>query len=325
MKLCIKSMTLCLCLSMGFACSMAYGQSIGAEEDPFPPELQVDPLIPPTPPEEELPRDPGNALVFPNARVNQDAGTNPQNETTIAVNPLGIDNYVAGANDYRAGDSRCGFYYSADSAQTWHDGMAALAGVLPLQAGYTSGGDPAVAFDNAGRAYYACMNFNRVNNNTGMYVFRSTDGGQTYPLSALVVSGIGPIDFNDKEYIATDKFTNNVYMSWTHFIPGASPIMFAGSPAAPFAFNSPLPKVIRPDLRSLVQRGFSGKDSGSENHQWGHHVRPASARQQYHTASRQSFGRIRQFPCEQLPHPGCLPQSQQPFLRAGVCGMGRLS
>jgi hypothetical protein len=152
-----------LALSL-FVAMLTIGQpAIGDQGEAPPPDMEIHPLIPPTPPDQELPRDPGNALVFPNVRVDQDTNfTWPKNEPSIAVDPTG-ENYVAGANDYRLGTgANCGYYYSTDSAQTWHDGTATITGpaLLPLQDSYSRAGDPSVAFDFLGRAYYSCLNYN---------------------------------------------------------------------------------------------------------------------------------------------------------------------
>jgi hypothetical protein len=188
----------------------------GLDNDP-PPPFDVLPLVPVIPPESFLPRDPGAVLVLPNVKVNPDVGTAAQNETTIVVNPVSNDLYAGGANDYSAADgrARCGAYFSTNSAQSWSGFL------LPLQPTYTDAGDPAVTFDHQGNLYYSCLDFTRLANGSGntsaMYVFKSTNSGMTYGAPTLVVTGTGPADFQDKEYIATDPFNGKVYMSWTHF------------------------------------------------------------------------------------------------------------
>lgn len=215
---------------------------IELDDDP-PPLFDVFPLAAVIPPESFLPRDPGAVLVLPNVKVNPDVGTAAQDETTIGVNPINNDLYAGGANDYSAPDgrARCGAYFSTNSAQSWAGFL------LPLQPTYTDGGDPAVAFDHQGNLYYACMNFTRLANGSGntsaMYVFKSTNSGMTYGVPTLVVSGAGPGDFQDKEYIATDPFNGKVYMSWTRFTATAD-ILFSGSNNGGATFASPAPTVI---------------------------------------------------------------------------------
>jgi hypothetical protein len=126
-------------LALG-ALILTAGNQAGAEEPVVnwlfsPPPLEVEPLIPPARPDDELDRDPGGALVLPNVRVNDSppGGCNEedavnvcaQNETTLAINPTENDNFVAGANDY-SGDniisgraqSSCGVYTSTDAGET---------------------------------------------------------------------------------------------------------------------------------------------------------------------------------------------------------------
>ena len=213
------------------------------DNDP-PPPFDVLPLSPVIPPDAFLERDPGAVLVLPNVKVNPDVGTAAQNETTISVNPLSNDLYAGGANDYSAPDgrARCGAYFSTTSAQSWSGSL------LPLQPTYTDGGDPAVAFDHLGNLYYSCLNFTRTasgaGNTSAMYVFKSTNSGQTYGAPTLVVTGTSPTDFQDKEYIATDPFNGKVYMSWTHFTATTADILFSGSNNGGATFASPAPGVI---------------------------------------------------------------------------------
>jgi hypothetical protein len=118
----------------------------------------------PTPDSARLERDPNTILVLTNTRVNGDSGF-AHNEISIAVNPgtnpTSNDNYVLGANDYSGNivgnisNGSCGAYYSADAAQTW---TPTAGSVLPTQAGYDSGSDPAVAFDTANNVYLYLLN-----------------------------------------------------------------------------------------------------------------------------------------------------------------------
>lgn len=112
-------------------------------------------------------------------RANQDYSCQPQDETTIDVNPLDPNNMVGGANDYRIGTGLSGFYTSSDNGQNWYDGLQ----VIPSQANsdvFDGGGDPAVVFDRDGIAYYADLGFNRTDHSSGIFVHRSGNGGFTW-------------------------------------------------------------------------------------------------------------------------------------------------
>jgi hypothetical protein len=220
----------------------------------FPPPLVVEPLVPPIRPEEELERDPGGILVLPNRRANASPGSCfddsaqnicAQNETALAVNPTNHDNWIGGANDYSGpiildgrAQSSCGFYSTEDSGQTWSGGL------LPTQPGYTGGGDPSIAFDGAGNAYFACLNFELTPpafslEDSAIFVFKSTDGGQTFGAPTELVSSTSSPGAHDKEFIAVGALTGKVYVAWVH--PGANNVRFAGSDDGAATFDAPAP------------------------------------------------------------------------------------
>jgi hypothetical protein len=138
----------------------------------------------------------------------------PSNETSIAVNPTNELNMIGGANDYQLGINSGGHisetvlsraHVTFDGGTTWSE--------YPIffQAGsaYQGTGDPAVAFDAAGHAYYATLGFRFVGPNNALnpdvVVSSSGDGGRTWS-SVRVASGSGNEgstgDLLDKEYIA---------------------------------------------------------------------------------------------------------------------------
>ncbi|MGB5833500.1 MAG: CARDB domain-containing protein [Thiohalocapsa sp.] len=218
----------------------------------FPPPLVVEPLAPPPDPDDVLDRDPNGVLVLPNIKVS-DTDSNcfddgvptgcAQNETTVAVNPTDHDNWVAGANDYTGDNlifdrpqSNCGFYSSQDSGQTWSGGL------LPLQNEFGGAGDPSLVFDGAGNLYYACMNFtlsgalgNLGLAESAMYVFKSTDGGTSFGAPTQVVSSADGPGHPDKEHIAADPMSGNLYMAWMQ----SGDIRFAGSDDGGASFQAP--------------------------------------------------------------------------------------
>jgi hypothetical protein len=147
------------------------------------------------------------------ANVNTDCeGVNPHNETSIAVNPTNPQNILGGANDYQLGLNPGGHvgetilsrvHVSFDGGRTWAE--------YPIRSNssYQATGDPAVAFDASGHAYYATLGFRfagPVNGvNPDVVVANSGDGGRTWD-SVSVASGSGSFgsigDLLDKEYIA---------------------------------------------------------------------------------------------------------------------------
>jgi hypothetical protein len=149
------------------------------------------------------------------ANANTDCETTsagPHNETSIAVNPTDPDNMIGGANDYQLGLNPGGqvsetvlsrAHVTFDGGQTWS--------MYPLYSSstYQATGDPAVAFDAAGHAYYATLGFRFVGpvsaTNPDVVVSNSGDGGKTWKV-VRVAAGTGnagsPGHLLDKEYVA---------------------------------------------------------------------------------------------------------------------------
>jgi hypothetical protein len=147
------------------------------------------------------------------ANVNTDCdGVNPHNETSIAVNPTNTQNIIGGANDYQLGLNPGGHvsetilsraHVTFDGGRTWAE--------YPITANsaYQATGDPAVAFDASGHAYYATLGFRfagPVNGvNPDVVVANSGDGGKTWN-SVRIATGSGSFGsvghLLDKEYIA---------------------------------------------------------------------------------------------------------------------------
>ena len=147
------------------------------------------------------------------ANVNTSCELNtPHNETSIAVNPTNPNNIIGGANDYQLAINKGGHvaetllsraHVSFDGGKTWTE--------YPLNANstYQASGDPAVAFDAAGHAYYATLGFRFVGptnaQNPDVLVHASNDGGRTWN-TRVIAQGSGTFgsvgDLLDKEYVA---------------------------------------------------------------------------------------------------------------------------
>ncbi|TMJ02394.1 MAG: exo-alpha-sialidase [Bacillati bacterium ANGP1] len=189
-----------------------------------------------------------------------------QNEPTIAVNPLNPLNLIAGANDEQAeppcqdlngdgalsGLAECpfaanvgssGLYVSTNGGRTWTD-LGVLDTVTTAAAdGWAtinqfSSGDPAIAFDSQGNAYYANLAIPKspaapqveqgglaANLVVAKATFDSSSGTTglkpTDWVPVLVTDG-NPVRFDDKENIWADTsslspFKDNVYVSWSTF------------------------------------------------------------------------------------------------------------
>jgi hypothetical protein len=146
------------------------------------------------------------------ANVNTDCETNgPHNETSIAVNPTNPLNIIGGANDYQLGLNPGGqvsetvlsrAHVTTDGGRTWSE--------YPVfsDQSYQATGDPALAFDADGHAYYGTLGFRFIGSsalNPDVLVSNSGDGGRTWTTS-VVAAGSGNEgsvgDLLDKEWVA---------------------------------------------------------------------------------------------------------------------------
>jgi hypothetical protein len=161
------------------------------------------------------------------ANVNTDCDPNqPHNETSIAVNPTNSLNIIGGANDYQLGLNPGGHvsetvlsraHVSFDGGRSWAE--------YPLNSNsaYQATGDPAVAFDASGHAYYATLGFRFVGpanaQNPDVLVANSGDGGKNWSVSRIaqgsgVETSVG--DLLDKEYVAAWG-AGNAIVTWGDF------------------------------------------------------------------------------------------------------------
>ncbi|HEY3523417.1 MAG TPA: sialidase family protein [Candidatus Limnocylindrales bacterium] len=157
-------------------------------------------------------------------------GKGPHNETSIAVNPTNHDNIIGGANDYQLSLNPGGHvgetvhsraHVTFDGGATWSE--------YPLwsNAPYQATGDPSVAFDATGHAYYATLGFKFVGptnaQSADILVSNSGDGGRTWSLSR-VATGSGNFgsagNALDKEYVAAWG-NGNAIVTWDDFEQGA--------------------------------------------------------------------------------------------------------
>ncbi len=147
------------------------------------------------------------------SNVNTDCETNgPHNETSIAVNPTNAQNMIGGANDYQLSVNPGGHvgetvlsraHVTFDGGKTWAE--------YPLYSSstYQATGDPSVAYDATGHAYYATLGFRFVGpsnaSNPDVLVASSGDSGKTWSVSRVaagsgVETSVG--ELLDKEYVA---------------------------------------------------------------------------------------------------------------------------
>jgi hypothetical protein len=153
--------------------------------------------------------------LWPNINISRDSF--PQNEPSVKISRKDPGRIVAAWRDFRRGVSnptnrQVGYSYSTNRGATWSVSTLLDSTLLP---GFPRNSDPVVAVDTAGNFYIAVV---CIGNSGGLGVYKSTDGGVTFP-NAYLVANSGS---EDKEWMESDRvpgspFINNLYMSWTRF------------------------------------------------------------------------------------------------------------
>ncbi len=174
---------------------------------------------------------------FMNQRINS-VTTNIQNEEQIAINPLDSMNMVAAWRDFRLGYRRVGVGYTLDGGVTWHDTL--LSGTP-----YAWDSDPGITVDADGNFYVVVLSLPEDASTSGIFVFKSSDGGVSWSGPYTVVDENSGV-FEDKELIACDRVPDsphlgNLYVAWTRFydyINGG--INFAFSQDGGVTWNGPI-------------------------------------------------------------------------------------
>src|SRR5260221_425204 len=187
--------------------------------------------------------------LFPSGNVQVTSGTARQarSESVIAVNPTNPRNLIAASKKFNnpatyhfTSDVRVSFHVVSN----WQDaslptlaewGLMVSVGGSDPYAGMT---DPAVVFDNFGNAFlmgepikWRSSELGQPPSNeidtTGMYVYKSSDGGQNWSIPTPL--HVGDLS-DDKSWIACDnnpssRFYGRVYAAWG----ASSPLRFARS------------------------------------------------------------------------------------------------
>jgi len=154
----------------------------------------------------------GPAQNGANANTDCESTPGPHNETSIAVNPTNANNILGGANDYQLGFNSGGHVTETVLSRahvTFDGGTHWSMYPIVFSSSYQATGDPSVAFDADGHAYYATLGFRFVGptnaQSPDVLVANSGDGGKTWA-SVRIAEGSGNFgsvgDVLDKEYIA---------------------------------------------------------------------------------------------------------------------------
>jgi hypothetical protein len=210
-----------------------------------------------------------------------------QNETAIAINPFNPQQLVAASNDYSLGDGLAGgIRHSSDGGKTWQDSSLPVeftrgsdfSGNATARMYWQGGGDPSLAWDSRGNAYFAGLHFNRgsgVSDNpdysSGVYVYRSTGNGGaswTFP-GTPVATSFSPttpasgVPLIDKPYMTIDNhknspFRDRIYVSYTNFAAdGTAYIYEAWSSDYGRSFSAPV--LVSQDSNLCPNFGYVGE------------------------------------------------------------------
>ena len=144
-----------------------------------------------------------------------------QSEVSIAAHD---SNLVAAWNDgigiygqpTSPTDDTQGFGYSTDGGLTWTDG-----GAVPSDGNFIWSSDPVVvANDKTGVFYYCGLIDNPSTSQNGIAIVRGSFTGSTFSWNAPVVVRLFPNSGNliDKQWLAVDSLSGNLYMSFSNFI-----------------------------------------------------------------------------------------------------------
>jgi hypothetical protein len=177
-------------------------------------------------------------------------GLDPRNETSIAVNPksdqiiVGASKLIDGGGSAVQGNTRVAYYFSSDGGRTWGNNML---GLETPQKTWGRASDPSVVADLDGNFYLCALMLDNSNRDSGIYVFKSTDGGRTFINPAPVVADIGNSSAPksaDKCYITVDTspaspFKNTVYAIWTSTEPDRTVVLTAHRKPGEAAFSEP--------------------------------------------------------------------------------------
>ncbi len=158
--------------------------------------------------------------------VNVQDGPYGTNEPSVAVNPDDPMHAVAGANDYNTplADSWVGTYVTYDGGKSWQKNFVPGYPGGPYDrglSGFKGAGDPVAAFGTDGECYMAGIAFVRkhvpLTRFSCIFVARSDNGGKDFDDVNIVIKSQTQGVFHDKEWIAVDPNTGDVYVSWTIF------------------------------------------------------------------------------------------------------------
>ena len=161
-----------------------------------------------------------------NSKLLEVPSINTQSEPSIAI--FGM-NVVIGFNnsfDFATGSGFTGYSFSTNRGTTFTQvvgGLSPIGDIFPL-------GDPSLAVDDVGNFYFATLAQDSNNGDSHVLIYKSTDGGATFPTAFGVF--VPCCDFLDKELIAIDNnpaspFKGTLYLTLTDFLDAGGTEIFS--------------------------------------------------------------------------------------------------
>lgn len=184
------------------------------------------------------------------------ASSNVDAEVHAVINPTDSTNILASPIRQTSMSIQTPIFYTKDFGGTWtkspFNPMPSFPGAYTI-----GGGDPVLAFDENGRAYFSWLELHIRNMSTdtiywGLYWAYSDDGGATWvrpPQSEVafskLVTGTGSSDkpVTDKQWLAVDRtntiWRNNLYMSYVEIdiVAASYRVVVHTKPADSLSFN----------------------------------------------------------------------------------------
>src|SRR5215472_12369375 len=165
------------------------------------------------------------------------------NEPSIAVNPKNPQQVAV------AWQINASVAYSDDGGVTWK----IAENTAPKE--YKISGDVSITYDSAGHAVLCYIAFDKLGTSqywahgatrNGIFVRRSTDGVQTWPVTASAVishESTPQIPFEDKPYIVaamSGPHAGDLYVGWTQFTLTTTELLFSRSTDGGATWSKPI-------------------------------------------------------------------------------------
>ncbi len=189
---------------------------LGVSDPPRVPWLPLEAQIPAHPqPQITAPAPVRDTTAWTNVQLNTDGTTQIQNEEQVEIHPGNPLNAVAVWRDFRLGYRRVGIGVTHDGGLTWTDHL--LEG-----SPYDWDSDPALTVGADGTYYLVVLSLMGLYDSNGLFLFTSSDEGQTWQGPIPIVDSPTGTPFHDKEMITCDvnpgsPYQGFLYVTWTLF------------------------------------------------------------------------------------------------------------